>query len=138
MPGNGQEKVSMVLPILISVILVSVGTIIYYSYGDNADESNLDGVEQPDLAAEEENPAENAAATMDSEVEDELSECLTGIPHQDDWCYINVAVEHRVDVCDDIIQSDFRNFCNAVISNDQSYCEEIGSQSLEQSCFERV
>ncbi len=114
---------SFLLFILIFFTIVSVSTIVFYSYDVEID---IGGEQTISFGSE----------LSRREIQRKIDTCddENTLEQQRDWCYLNLAREHRIDACDLIISSDHARFCVSVVNLDIEKCDSIGSAQLRDSC----
>lgn len=132
MQKKGQQRVNLFFPILIILVLGAVGVVIYYVTGafnvqtaDKELRNDMQRLNKPDIEE-----------LSDTEQQQKINECkTTPSAHQKDWCYLELAKNYDIDACNDIIQIDFKSYCNAIITGETSSCKDIATGSIKDACY---
>jgi hypothetical protein len=132
MRKKGQERANLFIPILILAVFIAVGVVVYY-LARNTDIPTAGDELRNDMATL--NTAIIEELTPEEEQE-QIQECnLKASTHQKDWCYLELAKDNRIDVCEMIVQVDFKSYCTAVITTDASECDSIATGSIKDACY---
>ncbi len=125
MENQAQERINLFIPIVLIIFLVSIFIVFNYMRGER-------DIESPVL----ESLVEEIPELTVAEIERKLEECkISRTIQQQDWCKLNLARSYRIDTCSEIVNTDSKYFCEAIIEKNVRKCDSIFANSLQDSCY---